>query len=110
MRIPAGYVTAENNGTTNYYVPEGYRGVKNLLIRFSDEKQSEISDLNSAISTANHHHPAMRRVSSMISRLRIRLPMMKRLRPAMTSRLRRWRKPLRLRRRRLTSPARSWRL
>lgn len=32
MRIPAGYVTAENNGTTNYYVPEGYRGVKNLLI------------------------------------------------------------------------------
>lgn len=50
---PAGYVTAENNGTTNYYVPEGYRGVKNLLIRFSDEKQSEISDLNSTISTAN---------------------------------------------------------
>ena len=50
---PAGYVTAENNGTTNYYVPEGYRGVKNLLIRFSDEKQSEISDLNSAISSAN---------------------------------------------------------
>ena len=50
---PAGYVTAENNGTTNYYVPEGYRGVKNLLIKFSDEKQSEISDLNSAISTAN---------------------------------------------------------
>ena len=50
---PAGYVTAENNGTTNYYAPEGYRGVKNLLIKFSDEKQSEISDLNSAISTAN---------------------------------------------------------
>ena len=50
---PAGYVTAENNGTANYYVPEGYRGVKNLLIKFSDEKQSEISDLNSAISTAN---------------------------------------------------------
>ena len=34
---PAGYVTAENNGTTNYYVPEGYRGVKNLLIKFRDE-------------------------------------------------------------------------
>ena len=51
---PAGYVTAENNGTTNYYVPEGYRGVEeHLLIKFSDEKQSEISDLNSAISTAN---------------------------------------------------------
>lgn len=50
---PAAYVTAENNGTTNYYAPEGYRGVKNLLIRFSAEKQSEISDLNSAISSAN---------------------------------------------------------
>ena len=50
---PAAYVTAENNGTTNYYAPEGYRGVKNLLIRFSTEKQSEISDLNSAISSAN---------------------------------------------------------
>lgn len=50
---PAAYVTAENNGTTNYYAPEGYRGVKNLLIRFSSEKQSEISDLNSAISSAN---------------------------------------------------------
>lgn len=50
---PTAYVTAENNGTTNYYAPEGYRGVKNLLIRFSAEKQSEISDLNSAISSAN---------------------------------------------------------
>lgn len=50
---PAAYVTAENNGTTNYYAPEGYRGVKNLLIRFSTEKQSEIQELNSAITSAN---------------------------------------------------------
>lgn len=50
---PAGYVTAENNGTANYYVPEGYRGVKNLLIRFSTEKQNEIKELNTAITSAN---------------------------------------------------------
>ena len=50
---PAGYVTAENNGTTNYYAPEGYRGVKNLLIRFSTEKQNEINELNTAITSAN---------------------------------------------------------
>ena len=50
---PAAYVTAENNGTTNYYAPEGYRGVKNLLIRFSTEKQNEIKELNSAITSAS---------------------------------------------------------
>ena len=50
---PAGYATAENNGTTNYYAPEGYRGVKNLLIRFSTEKQNEIKELNTAITNAN---------------------------------------------------------
>ena len=50
---PAGYVTAENNGTANYYAPEGYRGVKNLLIRFSTEKQNEIKELNTAITSAN---------------------------------------------------------
>ena len=50
---PAAYVTAENNGTTNYYAPEGYRGVKNLLIRFSTEKQNEIQELNSAITSAS---------------------------------------------------------
>ena len=50
---PAAYVTAENNGTTNYYAPEGYRGVKNLLIRFSTEKQNEIQELNTAITSAS---------------------------------------------------------
>ena len=50
---PAAYATAENNGTTNYYAPEGYRGVKNLLIRFSTEKQNEIKELNSAITSAS---------------------------------------------------------
>lgn len=50
---PAAYVTAENNGTTNYYAPEGYRGVKNLLIRFSTEKQNEIKELNTAITSAS---------------------------------------------------------
>ena len=46
-------MTAENNGTANYYAPEGYRGVKNLLIRFSTEKQNEIKELNTAITSAN---------------------------------------------------------
>lgn len=109
MRIPAGYVTAENNGTTNYYVPEGYRGVKNLLIRFSDEKQSEISDLNSAISTAN----------TTISDAQSQLDDLKaedtssydeETKASYDEQVAALEKPLRLRRRRLTSPARSWRL
>ena len=49
---PALYAQYMNNGTDCYYVPAGYRGVKNLLIKISDEKSSEISDLNSAVSTA----------------------------------------------------------
>lgn len=49
---PALYAQYMNNGTDCYYVPAGYRGVKNLLIKISDEKSSEISDLSSAVSTA----------------------------------------------------------
>ena len=49
---PALYAQYMNNGTDCYYVPAGYRGVKNLLIKISDEKSSEISDLNSAVTTA----------------------------------------------------------
>lgn len=51
---PNGYVAAEQRGTVNYYVPEGYRGVKNLLVKFSDEKQSEIDALNTEIRTAQN--------------------------------------------------------
>lgn len=49
---PALYAQYMNNGTDCYYVPAGYRGVKNLLIKISSEKSSEISDLSSAVSTA----------------------------------------------------------
>ncbi|MDO5299400.1 MAG: SurA N-terminal domain-containing protein [Clostridia bacterium] len=51
---PTSYATAVNNGQTVYYVPEGYRGVKNLLIKISDEKQSEIDELNSTLTTAKN--------------------------------------------------------
>ena len=32
-----------------YYVPEGYRGVKHVLIKFSDEKTAEIDALNATL-------------------------------------------------------------
>ena len=51
---PASYVYAEQNGTDLYYMPEGYRGVKNLLIQLSDEKQDEIAALKSELTTAQN--------------------------------------------------------
>lgn len=51
---PNSYLAAEQRGTANYYAPEGYRGVKNLLVKFSDEKQSEIDTLNTEIRTAQN--------------------------------------------------------
>ncbi len=54
------YCAAVNNGTTIYYVPEGVRRVKQILIKFHEEDQtaineanSRIDDANSAVSTAN---------------------------------------------------------
>ncbi len=49
---PTSYAQSMNNGTACYYVPAGYRGVKNLLIGISSEKSSELSTLNSTLSTA----------------------------------------------------------
>ncbi|MBQ9008366.1 MAG: peptidylprolyl isomerase [Clostridia bacterium] len=46
------YLTAVNNGTDTYYVPEGYRGVKNLLIGLSTEDSAAINEIQSAIDTA----------------------------------------------------------
>ncbi len=51
---PAAYASAENNGSDVYYVPEGYRGVKNLLIGFSDEKKTEISEIKEAKTLADN--------------------------------------------------------
>ncbi len=50
---PTAYAAAENNGMDLYYMPEGYRGVKNLLIMFTAEKQDELTALRSELSTAN---------------------------------------------------------
>ena len=50
---PSYYGTDVSNGTTIYYVPAGYRYVKNILIKLTDEDSAKISDLNSQISSAN---------------------------------------------------------
>ena len=49
---PTLYAQYVNNGTKCYYVPAGYRGVKNLLVKIPSEQSSEISTLQSALSTA----------------------------------------------------------
>ena len=51
---PAAYASAEKNGSDLYYMPAGYRGVKNLLIQLSDEKQDEIKQLNSDLTAAKN--------------------------------------------------------
>lgn len=51
---PASYATAEQNGYDLYYMPAGYRGVKNLLIQLTDEKQDELSALKSELTTAQN--------------------------------------------------------
>ena len=43
-----------SNSASAYYVPEGYRGVKNLLIKISDEDQSAIDELNDTFTTAKN--------------------------------------------------------
>jgi len=54
---PAYYASAEQSSTGAhshlYYTPEGYRGVKNLLIMLSTEKQDEINALNAELAAAN---------------------------------------------------------
>ena len=46
------YLTAVNNGTAVYYVPEGYRGVKNLLIGLTSEDDTALKNLQNDINTA----------------------------------------------------------
>lgn len=47
------YGSAVNNESTVYYRPEGYRMVKQILVKFLEADQAVIDDLNSAISTQN---------------------------------------------------------
>ena len=51
---PASYAYAEQNGLDLYYMPEGYRGVKNLLVMIDSEKQTEINSLQSELTTAQN--------------------------------------------------------
>jgi len=51
---PASYAYAEQNGLDLYYIPEGYRGVKNLLVMIDSEKQTEINNLQTELNTANN--------------------------------------------------------
>lgn len=49
---PTLYAQYMSNGTDCYYIPAGYRGVKNLLVKLPSEMSSEISALKSTLSTA----------------------------------------------------------
>ena len=50
---PSAYGTDVQNGSTVYYVPAGYRFVKNILIKFTDEDNTAINDLQSQITSKN---------------------------------------------------------
>ena len=54
---PAYYASAEQSSTGAhnhlYYTPEGYRGVKNLLVMLSTEMQDKIDALNTELAAAN---------------------------------------------------------
>ncbi|MBR2943242.1 MAG: peptidylprolyl isomerase, partial [Clostridia bacterium] len=43
-----------SNSDSAYYVPAGYRGVKNLLIKVTDEAQAKIDEASSALTTAQN--------------------------------------------------------
>lgn len=51
---PTSYAYAEQNGLDLYYMPEGYRGVKNLLVMIDSAKQTEINALQTELNTANN--------------------------------------------------------
>lgn len=49
---PTLYQSYVSNGTDIYYVPEGYRGIKQILIALDEDQANEISELQSTL-TAN---------------------------------------------------------
>ncbi|MDO4838207.1 MAG: peptidylprolyl isomerase [Clostridia bacterium] len=49
---PASYGTAVNNGTTVYYRPAGYRMVKQILVKFTENDQAVIDELTTLHSDA----------------------------------------------------------
>ena len=48
---PTLYQSYVSNGTDIYYVPEGYRGIKQILIALDEDQANEISELQSTITT-----------------------------------------------------------
>ena len=48
---PTLYASYVSNGTTVYFVPEGYRGIKQILIKLDSTKASEINSLQTTINT-----------------------------------------------------------
>ena len=51
---PTLYASAQNAGSDVFYTPEGYRGVKHILVSLTDEDQAQISALNSTLTTAQN--------------------------------------------------------
>ncbi len=49
---PSSYCSAFNNGTTVYYTPAGIRLVKQILIQYSTEQQTAISEAQSKVTAA----------------------------------------------------------
>ena len=50
---PSSYGTSVNNGGTVYYRPAGYRLVKQILVKFSDEDQAVIDAMTASLNTAS---------------------------------------------------------
>ena len=49
---PNAYGTAVNNGSTVYYAPAGYRMVKHILVKVSDEDSAAATEKQTALTTA----------------------------------------------------------
>ena len=50
---PSLYMTYKDYGYDVYYIPAGYRGVKHILVKIDDAKQTEMQTLSSAVTTAD---------------------------------------------------------
>ena len=51
---PTLYAAYVSNSMDTYYVPAGYRGVKHVLVKITEEKQAEIDALNNELTTAQN--------------------------------------------------------
>ena len=49
---PSMYMSYKDYGYDTYYVPAGYRGVKHVLVKIDEAKETEIKTLTSSVSTA----------------------------------------------------------